>query len=82
MRMVEANYAEVNKKHYKLGVCQQIINEFSDSGLKCVEILDYNNVDAYSCTSSLNQAAKRLGKVHILAFTKKGKVYLINDLVK
>ena len=54
-----------------------IIQEFLNSDNDCVEIMGYTNINAKSCTGSLNITIKRYRIFGVKSVMRKGKVYLI-----
>ena len=63
---------------YKPCKNQKIIQEFLDSGEKCVKVEDYPHKDAGSCRSALALSAKRMGVNNVIAITRRGMVFMIN----
>lgn len=57
----------------------EILKEFKDSGLICVEIDKYPHANANSCQTSLMTSIKRYGFIGIRCCVRKGKAYLINE---
>lgn len=53
---------------------QKIIQEFLDSGEKCVKVEDYSHRDAGSCRNALALSAKRMGISNVIVVTRKGRV--------
>ena len=60
----------------------KILNEFIKSGMKCAQVEGYPQKTAHNCACSFRQSIKHFGMNHIFVITRKGKVYLINDLAK
>ena len=67
---------------YKMTDNMEFIRNFVNSGLACAKVEDYTQKNAYICANVLNGAAKRLLCPHVKAITKKGEVYLINELIE
>lgn len=67
---------------YRRRVNQAIIEEFSESGNKCMRVdgWDESHRDTRSAQSALTQTARRLGKMHIKCVSSNGKIFLINTL--
>ena len=63
---------------YKPCKNQKIIQEFLDSGEKCVKVEDYPHKDAGSCRNALALSAKRMGANNVIAITRRGMVFMIN----
>ena len=63
---------------YKPCKNQKIIQEFLDSGEKCVKVEDYPHKDAGSCRGALALSAKRMGINNVIVVTRQGMVFMIN----
>lgn len=63
---------------YKPCKNQKIIQEFLDSGEKCVKVEDFPHRDAGSCRGALMLSAKRMGANSVIVVTRKGMVFMIN----
>lgn len=63
---------------YKPCKNQKVIQEFLDSGEKCVKVEDYPHKDAGSCRTALTLSAKRMGANNVIVITRKGMVFMIN----
>ena len=63
---------------YKPCKNQKIIQEFLDSGEKCVKVEDFPHRDALHCRNSLALSAKRMGVNSVIIITRKGMVFMIN----
>lgn len=57
---------------------QKIIQEFLDSGEKCVKVEDFPHRDASSCRNALRLSARRMGANSVIVVTRKGVVFMIN----
>lgn len=57
---------------------QKIIQEFLDSGEKCVKVEDFPHRDASSCRNALRLSARRMGANSVIVVTSKGVVFMIN----
>lgn len=67
----------------KNGELSAFFEKFLESGYAYVEVTNANDhyKDAYSCTATFKKSLERLGLKHIIPVTRKGKVYLINELL-
>lgn len=63
---------------YKPCKNQKIIQEFLDSGEKCVKVEGFPHRDASHCRNSLALSAKRMGANSVVVVTRKGMVFMIN----
>lgn len=77
MKIVPADESKV-LKNYKRCKNQKILEEFVDSGLKCVEVLGWKQKNAYQCAASFNRSIKRFKLYNIQAISTNGRVYLIH----
>ena len=76
MRLIPADINEVRRPYNHV---RKIIQEFHESDLDCVEVVEYTQKDATHCSWSLNTSAKRGGYHNIKAHIRKGRVYLIKE---
>lgn len=63
---------------YKPCKNQKIVQEFLDSGEKCVKVEGFSHRDASHCRNSLALSAKRMGANNVIVVTRKGMVFMIN----
>ena len=76
MRIIKTDVkADDFKKSDNLGILEEFIN----GGMDCVEIVDYTQASAYSCTGSLNTSIKRYGYHGVKAKVLNGRAYLVKD---
>lgn len=66
---------------YKPCKNQKIIQEFLDSGEKCVKVEDFLHRDAASCRNALALSARRMGANSVIVVTRKGMVFMINTAI-
>jgi hypothetical protein len=80
MRIVPRDLATIEKNGvYKKTKNFEILDEFTRSGVKCVEVEGFTHSDARSCVNSLRNSIARFKMHHIIVLTRKGRVYLINE---
>lgn len=75
MKLVACDISEITKG-FKTTSNEAILEEFAESDLKCVEVMDYHHKTAWSCQSSLRASIKRYKK-NMDCRVINGEVYLI-----
>ena len=68
-----------NFKAYRKTSNYKILEEFTNSGLKCAVIEDYPHKTANICANSLRVSIARFGMLGIGVIKRKDKVYLIRN---
>lgn len=78
MRLVPIEKSEIkNVWGYTPSKNLEMLEEFKDSDLDCVKVVDWTQAQAASCSNSLNASIKRYRMNNIKAIVRKGEVYLI-----
>lgn len=77
MKLVPYDESKIGRV-YKPCKNQKIIQEFLDSGEKCVKVEDYPHRNANACRCALSLSAKRMGANSVIVVTRKGMVFMIN----
>lgn len=81
MKFTEVKEVPKFKEHGVKGHNMKFIEDFANSGLKCVKIEEYPHKTANSCQWSLIMAVKRLNKPHIKVRLLNNEVYIVNTLI-
>lgn len=71
----------VECKGYKRTSNVKLLNDFVNSGLACATVEDFDQRNAHICAASLRKTALRERLYSIKVMSRKGKVYLINELI-
>lgn len=71
----------VEAKGYKRSHNVRLLNEFVNSGLACATVEDFEHRDANVCACSLRKTVLRERLYSIKVIVRKGKVYLINEII-
>ena len=71
----------VEAKGYKRSPNVRLLNEFVNSGLVCATVEDFEQRDANVCATSLRKTALRERLYSVKVIVRKGKVYLINEII-
>lgn len=77
MRMIPCDIENVEGGYYTRTKNYKYLKSFADSDLNCVEVVDYDHKNAYSCSASLKKTILNFKMYNIESFTRRGKVYLI-----
>lgn len=77
MRLVPADINKVRKTGYKRTKNLELLLEFEESNLDCVEIVDYHHKSSSSCESSIANSIKNFGFDFIKVVVVDKRVYLI-----
>lgn len=56
---------------------QKIIQEFIDSGEKCVKLEGWTHKDAFHCQRSMTLSIARMHVNQVIAISRKGEVFLL-----
>lgn len=73
----EIKDVQVRTNGYKLSKNLKILQEFIEMDVDCMEVVDYTNKTAESCSNSLRYSIKRYKLSGITACTCNHKVYLV-----
>lgn len=78
MKLIPYNYEDIEKKSYKPGKNQRILDEFVHSNYDCVRIEDYPHKTASSCQAAFAKSIKIFGLANsVRVISSKGEVFLI-----
>lgn len=81
MKFTEVKEVPKFKRSGVKGNNMKFIEDFANSGLKCVKIEEYPHKTASSCQWSLIMSIKRLNKPHIKVHLLNNEVYIVNTLI-
>lgn len=77
MKFRECELEQVKKRNSLFN----LIEDFSNSGLKCAILEDWKYVSANVGARAINSAAVTYKRKHIKARIRNGNIYLINELI-
>lgn len=80
-RGIGMKFVPCNETIYARSDNFRLLDEFMQSGLKCARVEGSTHKKPCSCTSSLNESAKRFNFFSVKAVVRNGEVYLINTSI-
>lgn len=81
MKFTQVNENEIKQKGLKMTDVFETLNEFSQSGIRCVKLESYPHKTAAGCAYSFRAAIKRYNRPHIKVTVRGNDVYLTNTLI-
>ena len=69
------------KPKQKYSDIRTLVINFQSSGFSCVEVKEFTQKTAGNCCTSINKACKRMHVEHIRAITRKGRVFMYNEIL-
>lgn len=83
MKFTECNFDEVNYRgFYKRTKLYDILLSFVNAHIKCARVEDWRYTDAMVGARVINTSIKRFKFAGIRAISRKGEIYLVNELVQ
>lgn len=78
MKLTPYNYEDIERKGYKLGKIQKILDEFVHSDYDCVRVEEYPHKSAGSCQAAFSKSIKNFGLANSIRVTSsRGEVFLV-----
>lgn len=78
MKLVEV--AELPKVRKPKSNLQKLLKDFTESGMKCAKVTEFNHKSAKILVSALSWAITRYRLYHLKAVMRGGEVYLVNEV--
>ena len=80
MKLIKANIESIENFNRRRNNNWKLLNDFIESGERCMEVVDYTNKNAKSCHGSLCASIKRFKLFSVECISRNDRVFLIKVL--